>query len=326
MIIFGGTSNQDLFKKIVEHICRYRVDASGGQVDISKFPDGEIHVKFNDNIRGKDVFLVQSTNNPVNDNLMELLIMIDAAKRASAARITAVMPFFAYARQDRKEQPRVPITAKLVADLLTAAGANRVLTMDLHSPQIQGFFNIPVDHLQALPVFVKYLKDLPLHEGGDPAVTWKNYNIVMVAPDVGRAKVAVQYAKALNCPVAIISKDRIDAVTVKTEALIGDVKDKTAIIIDDLSTTGGTLINASNLVKENGAKYVIAGVTHNVLTVEGAGKIERSSIDKMLITDTVQLDISHESENMEMVSVAEQFAEAIEAIHDNKSVSSLFAV
>jgi len=320
MKVFSGTANQPFADAIMRQLCLHTTSVEG--VQISKFPDGEIHVKYNENIRGKDVFIIQSMSAPVNDSIMELLIMIDAARRSSAKRITAVIPFFAYARQDRKEQPRVPITAKLLSNILVSAGADRILTMDLHAPQIQGFFDIPVDHLQAMPAFIYHLNFMRLHnmvpEGADLN------NFVVVAPDVGRSKVAVQYAKALKCHIAIVSKERISAEVVQSDVLVGEVKGKTAVIIDDLSTTGGTLIGAANLVKEHGATSVIAGVTHNVLTAKGIEKIQNSLIDLMLVTDTVNNPT--DASKFAKVSVVEWFAKAIEAIHTDASVSSLFTV
>ena len=324
MKIFSGSSNLPLAKAINQQIIQ-RIIEEGvrngqlfdlknllGEVELHRFPDGEVHVRFCENIRGEDIYLIQSTNSPVNDNLMELLIMVDAAKRASAERITAVMPFFGYARQDRKEKSRVPITAKLVANILTAAGVDRILAMDLHSPQIEGFFDIPVDHLQAIPVFMKEVKFLTNLE-----------NIVSVAPDVGRIKVAVQYAKQFGCQFAMVAKDRIDDKTVESNTLVGDVDGKTAILIDDMSSTGGTLIAAAALLKKRGAKKVIAGVTHNLLTNKAWAKIDADpNIDLLMVTDTV--DGSTGMKTMK-VSVASLFAQAIMAINSNQSVSHLLS-
>lgn len=313
MKIFSGSSNKNFAENVAcEILDRSMPDGRAllGKVELKRFPDGEAHVKFCENIRGENVFLVQSTNDPVNDNLMELLIMIDAAKRASAEKITAVIPYFGYARQDRKEKSRVPITAKLVADILTAAGAHRILSMDLHSPQIEGFFNIPVDHLQATPAFINEIKFLTNLD-----------NIVSVAADTGRIKVAVQYAKVLNCPFALVAKDRIDDTTVESNTLVGDVAGKDAILIDDMSSTGGTLIAAAKLLKKNGAKRVIAGVTHNLLSVAGWEKIDNEpAIDKLLVTDTVNGKFGKKAI---LVSVAYLFGKAIGAINSNRSVSHL---
>jgi ribose-phosphate pyrophosphokinase len=326
MKVFSGSSNGQLATKIGEKLGI----GTTGNIEITKFPDGEIHVKFVDNIRGKDVFLVQSITTPVNDNLMELLIMIDAARRASARRITAVIPYYAYARQDRKDQARVPITAKLVANMLVASGANRILTMDLHSPQIQGFFDIPVDHLTALPLFVNAIK-FARSQGYVDYSGFDLNNLVSVAPDVGRSKIALQYAKALGCKFAIVSKERVDAETVESNTIVGDVKGKTALIIDDMSSTGGTLIAAADIVMANGAKNVLAGITHNLLTDKGVKKLTESFIDKLMITDTT-FDTSTESylsssdNKVIKVSAADMFANAINAIHNDESVSSLFKV
>ena len=327
MKIFAGSAS----KKFIERFWNTIHRDNFGTVETQKFPDGEIHVKFQDNIRGKDVFLVQSMGNPVNDNLMELLIMIDAAKRASADRVTAVIPFFAYARQDRKEQPRVPITAKMVANLLVSAGADRILTMDLHSPQIQGFWDIPVDHLQAAPAFINFIRNERTFFGtsngtrsdrrGMECLGGDCGDLVVVAPDTGRSKVAAQYAKALKCGLAIVNKERIDAETTTQFALVGNVEGKTAILIDDMSTTGGTLVGAADLLRKNGVKSIVAGITHNILTDQGIAKIEDSSIDKLMVTDTVERGIKGK---MYLVSVAEMFAKAILGVHHNQSVSALF--
>jgi ribose-phosphate pyrophosphokinase len=326
MKIFAGSGSVDLVKGITKyiddsHICG--IAMARGRVNISQFPDGETHIKFVDNIRGRDVFLVATMSPPANERIMELLITIDAAKRASASRITVVAPFLAYSRQDRKDQARVPITAKLVANLLTKAGADRILTMDLHSPQIQGFFDIPVDHLQAFPVIVNYIKEMRKYDMPFiPIVDLQN--IVSVAPDVGRAKVAIQYAKALNCNFAIVTKHRIDAETVEAECLIGDVKGKTAILIDDLSTTGNTLVSAAEILKKNGATSVIAGITHNILSEKGVKLIEDSiCIDKLLVTNTVK---GLMSSKMIEIDVAPIFAKAIVAVNENSSLSPLFEV
>lgn len=326
MKIFSGSSNKDLVAKIVARLG----SPSIGNVELTKFPDGEIHAKFVDNIRGKDVFLVQSITIPVNDNLMELLIMIDAARRASARRITAVIPYFAYARQDRKDQARVPITAKLVANMIVTAGANRILTMDLHSPQIQGFFDIPVDHLQALPLFVNEI----LFARAQGYINYSDFdlhNLVSVAPDVGRSKTALQYAKALGCKFAIVSKERLDSETVESNAIVGDVKDMTALIIDDMSSTGGTLIAAADIVMSHGAKNVLAGITHNLLTEKSLNKLSESRVHKLMITDTTfnkatEFSRSDYIDKTIKVSSADMFTKAIIAIHNDESVSSLFKV
>ncbi|MBN1557997.1 MAG: ribose-phosphate pyrophosphokinase, partial [Lentisphaerae bacterium] len=244
MKIFSGSSNPALARKIAEY-----VKMPLGDIEIRRFPDGEVFVKIKENIRGRDVFVVQSVCKPPNDHLMELLIMIDAMRRASAARITAVLPFYGYARQDRKDQPRVPITAKLVANLLVAAGANRLLTIDLHAQQIQGFFDIPVDHLYASPVFVKYLQG---RCGANP---------VVVSPDIGGVKAAYAYSQRFSCGLAVVAKQRLGPEEVETISLVGDVKGHTAIMIDDLTTTAGTLCSAAAILKERGAEEIFAAVS-----------------------------------------------------------------
>src|SRR5476651_1987595 len=249
MKVFSGSAHRQL----AQRICAF-IGVPLGDATVSSFPDGETFVKINDNIRGRDVFLVQPTCPPTNQNLMELLIMVDAARRASAARITAVIPFFGYARQDRKDQPRVPITAKLVANLLTAAGVNRVITLDLHAQQVAGFFDIPVDHLYALPVLIKYIRSKNLT------------NLVVVSPDVGGLKMASAYADALGAGLAIVPKNRKSATEVESLHIIGDVKDKHVLIVDDLTETAGTLTSAASLLKKHGALTIYAGVSHAVLS------------------------------------------------------------
>ncbi|MEM7602802.1 MAG: ribose-phosphate diphosphokinase, partial [Verrucomicrobiota bacterium] len=234
--IFSGTAHPELADDIVSYLGVRKSDLT-----VTQFPDGETFVKINENIRGRDIFIVQPTSPPTNENLMELLIMVDAARRASAARITAVIPFFGYARQDRKDQPRVPITAKLVANLLTAAGVNRVLTMDLHAGQIQGFFDIPVDHLYAKPVLIKYLRDKGLTD-----------NLVVVSPDVGGMKMAHSYSKALESPLAIVAKNRVSATEVEAISLIGEVEGCNVLLVDDISETAGTLTSAAKLLRSHG--------------------------------------------------------------------------
>jgi len=284
-----------------------------GEVSISRFPDGEVFVKIIDNIRGRDVFIVQPTCYPPNENLMELLIMIDAAKRASAARITAVIPFYGYARQDRKDQPRVPITAKLVANLLTAAGASRLLAMDLHAQQIQGFFDIPVDHLFAAPVIVKYLRSRNLPK------------LVVVSPDPGGLKMAYAYSNMLEAGLALAGKQRKSATEVEAFNLVGDVEGCNAILVDDLSTTAGTLCSAAKLIKDHGAKDVYAAVTHAVLTDQGIDRLKQSAIKELVTTDSVPAR-DWRGFPVTVLSVAELLGEAIMRIHNNQSVSSLFKV
>lgn len=304
-LIFSGSSNQKLTQKICDYL-----NLSPGKVDIKRFSDGEIWVKFQDNIRGRDVFIVQSTMPPA-ENLLELLIMIDAAKRASANRVTAVMPYFGYARQDRKDQPRVAITAKLIANLITTAGADRVITMDLHASQIQGFFDIPFDHLYASPVFSNIFKE--------------NFeNLVVVSPDVGGIKIARSYAKRLNAGLVVIDKRRPKPNVVEVMEVIGDVNDKNVLLVDDLIDTGGTFINAVKALKERGAKEIFGAVTHPLLSGEAVQKILNCQISKLYVTDTIPLSV--ESEKIIVRSASGLFAEAIIRSHRNESISSLFDI
>ncbi len=268
-------------------------------------------MKINENIRGRDVFIVQPTCPPTNQNLMELLIMVDAVRRASASRITAVIPFFGYARQDRKDQPRVPITAKLVANLLVAAGVNRVLTMDLHAQQLQGFFDIPVDHLYALPVLAQYLQSLNL---GD---------LVVVSPDVGGVKMASAYAQVLGASLAIVVKKRRSATEIEATTIIGDVDGKNVIIVDDLTETAGTLSGAAKILRAQGALDIYAGVSHAVLTELAFERLKSSEIKELITTDSVPVP-AETGTSLKVLSVAELLAEGIRRIHDDESVSSLF--
>lgn len=306
MKIFGGTSNQPLARAIAASI-----GIELGQCTVSAFPDGETFVKIEENVRGQDVFVVQSTSPPTNQHLMELFIMMDALRRASAARITAVLPFYGYARQDRKDQPRVPITAKLVANLLVAAGANRVLTMDLHAQQIQGFFDIPVDHLYAAPVMYKYLKSMTLK------------NLVVVSPDVGGLKMAYAYSQVLEAGLAIVAKRRKSATEVESMTVIGEIRGKTILLVDDLTETAGTLTTAAALLKSKGAKKVVACVSHAILNDMGIQRLRKSNIDELITTDTVQRP-KIDGVNITALSVAGLLGEAIKRIHNNSSVTSLF--
>ena len=282
-------------------------------VDITRFPDGEIFVKLRDNVRGDDLYIVQSVSVDPNEYLMELLIMIDAAKRASADRITAVLPYYGYARQDRKDQPRVPITAKLVANLLVAAGASRVLCMDLHAQQIQGFFDIPVDHLYAAPVIVKYLRSQNLD------------NLVVVSPDTGGMKMADAYATLLNAGIAVVGKQRKSATDVVANHLVGDVDGCNTLLVDDMTSTAGTLTAAAGLLKKAGAKSIRAAVSHSLLTEKGIDRLKQSPIDELVTTDSVP-QRQWEGFNVTVLSVADTLAEAIRRIHNNQSVSSLFRI
>lgn len=306
--LFSGSAHPELSRKIAAYL-----GEPLGEMIIRRFPDGETFVKFVDNIRGRDVFLIQSICYPPNEHLMELLIMIDAARRASAARITAVLPYFAYARQDRKDQPRVPITAKLVANLLTAAGASRLLAMDLHCQQIQGFFDIPVDHLTAAPVIVNALRAKNLSE------------MVIAAPDTGGVKLAYSYSTMLSCGLAIAAKQRKNAREVESIDVVGDVKGRDVVIVDDMTTTAGTLCGAAQLIREHGARSVRAAVTHALVTDEGVEALKKSAVEELITTDSVPLR-DWRGYRAEVHSVAELLGEAILRIHNNQSVSCLFKV
>jgi ribose-phosphate pyrophosphokinase len=304
--IFSGTANEPLARAICASI---KMDL--GKCSVKPFPDGETFVKIDENVRGEDVFIVQSTCPPTNHNLMELFIMIDAVRRASANRITAVLPFYGYARQDRKDQPRVPITAKLVANLLVAAGASRILTMDLHAQQIQGFFDIPVDHLYAAPVMYEYLKGKQLS------------NLVVVSPDVGGLKMAHAYSQTLEAGLAIVAKRRKNATEVESMAVIGEIRGKNVLLVDDLTETAGTLTTAAALLKKKGAKQILACVSHAILNDVGIERLRKSVIDELITTDTV-LRPAIAGVNITTRTVAGLLGEAIKRIHNNSSVNSLF--
>ena len=308
--LFTGNSNKELAEKMADYL-----GIALGDAEVYNFSDGETFININENVRGCDIFLMQSTSNPVDKNLMELLIMIDAMKRASANRITAVIPYYGYARQDRKTASRVPITAKLVADIITTAGADRVLSMDLHAGQIQGFFNIPVDHLYAAPVLLEYIKG-------------KNYDpsdIVVVSPDAGAVERARSFAKHLGANLAIIDKRRIKANVAEIMTVIGDVKNKIAIMLDDMIDTAGTITQGAAAISNNGASEVIAMATHGVLSGEAMSKIDSSPIKELIITDTInQKDRQGFSRKIKILSVANILGEAVKRIHDEDSVSSLF--
>jgi ribose-phosphate pyrophosphokinase len=304
--IFSGTANLSLAQAICQSIGNPL-----GKCSVQPFPDGETFVKIEENVRGEDVFIVQPTSPPTNHNLMELFIMIDAVRRASAKRITAVVPFYGYARQDRKDQPRVPITAKLVANLLVAAGINRILTMDLHAQQIQGFFDIPVDHLYAAPVMYDYLKKKKLTD------------LVVVSPDVGGLKMAHAYSQTLGSGLAIVAKRRKSATEVESMAVIGEIRGKNVLLVDDLTETAGTLTAAGTLLKKKGAKQIIACVSHAILNDVGIERLRKSVIDELITTDTV-LRPAIAGVNITTLSVAGLLAEAIKRINSNSSVTSLF--
>lgn len=304
-MLFSGTSHQGLAQEIARELHTHL-----GNVLIERFPDGEIGVQILENVRGKDVFVLQSPARRPNHYLMELLILIDALKRASARSIVAVIPYFPYARQDRKEKGRVPITAKLVANLLEKAGVTRVLTMDLHTEQIQGFFDIPVDNLYARPIFVRELKKLG----------WKGVDVVIVSPDVGSNKMAKKFAEDLKCDLAIVDKRRVTAQKVGVNALIGDVKGKHAILVDDICSTGGTLKAAIRVCKEEGAKTVSAVISHGLFAEEPP----LEGIDHLFVTDTIPLQEKGKSSRVQVVSVAPLFGQAIDCVVSAKSISSLF--
>jgi ribose-phosphate pyrophosphokinase len=295
---------------LAQAICDY-IGIEVGKSTVSAFPDGETFVKVEENVRGEDVFVVQSTSPPTNHHLMEMFIMMDALRRASASRITAVLPFYGYARQDRKDQPRVPITAKLVANLLVAAGADRVLTMDLHAQQIQGFFDIPVDHLYAAPVMYDYLKQKRLE------------NLVVVSPDVGGLKMAHAYSQVLEAGLAIVAKRRKSATEIESMAVIGEIRGKSILMVDDLTETAGTLTAAALLLKKKGAKRICACVSHAILNDLGIDRLRKSNIDELITTDTV-FRPPIEGVNITTLSVAGLLGEAIRRIHNNASVNSLF--
>ena len=310
MKIISGTAHRDLAESIASNVGIQLTD-----VTVNTFPDGESWVKINENIRGRDVFLVQPTCPPrTNHNLMELCVMVDAARRASAGRITAVIPFFGYARQDRKDQPRVPITAKLVANLLTAAGVDRVLTMDLHAAQIQGFFDIPVDHLYAKPVLIKHLRETYAKD---------MENLTVVSPDVGGVKTARAYAETLGAQLAIVAKHRVSATKVEAMNVIGDVANRDVLLVDDMTETAGTLCAAAEILKKNGAKRVFATVTHGVLGDMARERLANSVIERVLTTDTVP---QAHGPKVDTVSVGNLLAQAVKRIHDGESVSSLFDI
>jgi ribose-phosphate pyrophosphokinase len=306
--LFTGNSNRGLAEEIAEFL-----QIQLGDATVSNFSDGEIMVRINENVRGNDVFIVQSTCMPVNTNLMELLLMIDALKRASAGRITAVMPYYGYARQDRKAAPRVPISARMVADLLTAVGIDRLLTIDLHAGQIQGFFNIPVDHLYATPVLAEYVRNEYIND------------VVVVSPDAGGVERARAFAKRLDASLAIIDKRREKANVSQVMHVIGDVKDKEAILFDDMIDTAGTITHAATALKENGAKKVIAACSHAVLSGPAIDRINESVLEEVIVTNTIPMDCKEEKcKKLKTLSVAALLGEAIRRIHEETSVSSLF--
>lgn len=307
LIIFSGNGNV----KLAEAICE-SLNVSLGESTVTQFRDGETRVKIKQNVRGKDVFIVQPTSDPANENLMELLIMLDAVKRASAQRITAVLPYFGYARQDRKDQPRVPITAKLVANLLTRAGANRVITVDLHAGQIQGFFDIPLDHLYAVSIFEEYFKKKKIED------------VVIVSPDVGGIKMARAYAKRMGAELAVVDKRRIDDSSAEVMHIMGDVKGKNVILVDDIVATAGSISEAASALKKNGAKDIYAAITHPVLCGPAIERLEKSEIKELVVSDTIQIDKGKKCKKVKQLSVASLLGEAIRRIHNEESISALF--
>ena len=305
-MVFSGTATKYLAERICESL-----GCPLGQLQITKFSDGEFAVSYEESIRGRDIFLVQSTF-PNSDNLMELLLMIDAAKRASARTINAVIPYFGWARQDRKDKPRVSIGAKLIADLLSVAGVNRVITMDLHADQIQGFFDVPVDHLYASNVIIPYLKSLKLED------------LVIASPDVGGSKRANTYAKYFGCPLVLCNKTRARANVVATMQIIGDVEGKNVVIIDDMVDTAGTITKAADLMKENGAKTVRACASHCVMSGPASDRVQDSALEEIVFTDSIPY--TQRCAKVKQLSVPDMFAEAIRRVIDNKSISDLYIV
>jgi len=309
MKVLAGTSNSKLCKNIARQLKLKLVNSS-----IKRFADGEVYIEINENIRGNSIFVVQSTSNPANDNLMELLICIDALRRSSAKNITAVIPYFGYARQDRKVVPRTSISAKLVSNLITKAGADRVVTVDLHAGQIQGFFDIPVDNLFGTPIFARHIKK-----------NIKSKNMICVAPDVGGTERARALGKLLDVGLAIVDKRRPAPGKSQVMNVIGNVKDKTCIIVDDIIDSGGTIVNAAKALKDRGAKEVYVYITHGVLSGDAINKIKKSEIKKLVITDTIDnLGKTNKANNIEVLSISNLMGEAIKRISNSTSVSDLF--
>ncbi len=306
--IFCGTANEPL----ADEVCAF-LQMTRGQAHITRFKDGEVYLQIQENVRGGDVFVIQPTCRPVDEHLMELLLMIDALKRASARRITAVIPYFGYARQDRKDKPRVPISSKLVADLLTTAGADRALIVDLHAPQLQGFFNIPVDHLFASPVLVQHFKDLKLP------------NLTVVSPDAGGVERARFFAKKMDSALAIVDKRRVEMNVAEIMHVIGDVKGRTCLILDDLIDTAGTLVKTAAALMENGASAVYACASHAVLSGPAVDNISQSCITEVVVTNTIPLNEAAKKEpKIKVLSIAGLIGRAIQSIHEETSVSKLF--
>ncbi|WP_372370781.1 ribose-phosphate diphosphokinase [Candidatus Uabimicrobium sp. HlEnr_7] len=307
LLIFSGTAHPQLTNKICEYL-----NISQGKVFIDRFPDKEVDVKVESDVRGADVFIVQPTCCPANENLMELLILIDCLRRASADRITAVIPYYGYARKDRKDEGRVPITAKLVANLLVNSGVNRVLTVDLHAAQIQGFFDIPVDHLLAGSVFVPYFESLKIPD------------LVVVSPDVGSLKQARSYAKRLNGDLAIVDKRRESAEKVSSLNIIGDVNQKNALLVDDMISTGGSIAEACRFVKKQGAKKIYICATHPVLCGDATEKLRTLPVEEIVVSDSIPITGSKQLDNLKVISLAPMLGECIRRINNSESVSYLF--
>ncbi len=307
MLVFSGNGNRQLANRICA-----KLKVKLGKAEIERFSDGETMVRIKENVRGKDIFLIQPTSPPVNENLVELLIMLDALRRASAQRITAVIPYYGYARQDRKDKPRVPITAKLVANILASSGANRVLTLDLHAGQIQGFFDIPLDHLYAINVFFEYFNKKKIKD------------LAIVSPDVGGIKMARAYAKRFGADLAIVDKRRKSPESTEVMHILGNVKDKNVLLVDDIVATGSSLVRGAAALKRQGAKNIFAAITHGILSNNAVDKIEDSDINSLVITDSIPLAKEKKSKKIKVVSVDSLFAEAIKRIHFEKSISVLF--
>jgi len=305
--IFSGNANPGLAREICTHL-----DLPPGRANMTTFSDGELYFQIMENVRGRDVFLIQPTCSPVNDNIMELLVMLDAFKRSSAERITAVMPYYGYARQDRKDKPRVPISSKLMADLLTAAGANRILTMDLHAGQIQGFFNIPVDHLFAAPVLIEHIRKRKLRD------------LTIVSPDAGGVERARAFAKRLGSDLAVVDKRRESPNHAEVMNIIGRVSGRNVLIVDDMIDTGGTLVNTAVALKKKHAKRILACATHGVLSGPAIERLEHAPLDEIILTNTVPIQESKLLPNMTLLSVGGLLAKAIRSIHEETSVSNLF--
>lgn len=307
-IVFSGSSNPELAKSI----CSY-LNLELGKAEISCFPDGEKLIRLESDVRGRDVFVIQSTCAPVDENLVELLVFLDCVRRASAARITAVIPYFGYARQDRKDAGRVPITAKLMANVITSAGADRVLSLDMHAKQLQGFFDIPVDHLTAEPVLVKYLKQKRIPD------------LTVVSPDVGNMKTASRYATELNAELAIIHKRRLSGQEIICEEIIGSVEGRNVVMVDDMISTAGTITGAAKMVKERGAGKIVVGATHGVFAGPAIERLAQSPIDEVFVTDTIPMkEVVSGLKNLKVLSVASLIGEAMRRIHSNESISTMF--